>query len=746
MMQNNDEAWRAISPRKKTVLCMLFFFWLLFTACANDEGEDEALSADPLVIGVLMALPSGASEGFDELTWAVEKVNEAGGILGRHKLELRYVDIAMNTEEEALEKAQTLAVDDEVIAVIGTNNPSLMMGVATIMANAQKPIISYTVSSGEVLRAFSGSPFVWRTRMTDIAQAEWLVKESRKLGAQTVGLLTSLDDSGISFFDWFGFYARLEGYNESDIFIENYGDDRPLEEATAALIDTGVERVIFVPQNNLLLKHSFEVFDTFRSPEGKLPLQIVYADTGIDVNKSIEEASDKARDLEGWTATYDERSGFAAAWEARFGSPQFSNTAPAGHDAILLLAYGLEASKGEGGAALADGISAVVSGRGAAVGSDAAGIASALKAIRTGELPDISGATGALEYDPEIGVDLISGIFAHWTTKGPLESREGLYDLTAPLGGEGEASPGLLRAPDTESFVPPEAGADVYVPASETPSRTLALVISASEGWDNYRHQADALAVYERLRAGGLTDDDIIMVGIDDLAKNNQNPLPDVVRNIPAGTNLYESVVYDYNTISAEQVSAILLGQSNDSTPQVLQTDAETNLLIFMVGHGGSQGLALGATTTAEGLSGGSSVLEPSLLRQTLCTLREEDRVRRVLVLIESCYSGVFGSAEFSGLELGCDSGPLTGTLLITAAGTDENSLGVGYDREIAAWVGDEFSVAVNSRLDQSLQTPLLDLYREVYLSVPGSHVGAYNADTYGDLQRLSSEEFFVAP
>lgn len=62
-----------------------------------------------------------------------------------------------------------------------------------------------------------------------------------------------------------------------------------------------------------------------------------------------------------------------------------------------------------------------------------------------------------------------------------------------------------------------------------------ALVVGLSKGWQNYRHQADALAQYQMLRAHGVSDDHIVLVLADDLAGDPRNAEPGVVRNVAGG-------------------------------------------------------------------------------------------------------------------------------------------------------------------------------------------------------------------
>ena len=197
-----------------------------------------------------------------------------------------------------------------------------------------------------------------------------------------------------------------------------------------------------------------------------------------------------------------------------------------------------------------------------------------------------------------------------------------------------------------------------------------------------------------------------------------------------------------------DQLADILAGRVTPETPTVLALDADTNLYVYIVGHGGLLGVVLGAENVEQGLTGtGRAIYSPAMLRDSLCELRAAGGVRRVLVEVEACHGGVFGDADFFGVESGCGADPLTGVAMLTAADTRENSLGHGYDFELAQWVGDEFSRRLLDRVEQGDGPSLLDLYRDVYLQVAGSHAQLYNAAAFGDVGAIRPVgEFLSAP
>ena len=49
-----------------------------------------------------------------------------------------------------------------------------------------------------------------------------------------------------------------------------------------------------------------------------------------------------------------------------------------------------------------------------------------------------------------------------------------------------------------------------------------AVLVAGSNGWYNYRHQADVCHAYQILHKNGIPDSNIIVMMYDDLAKNKQ--------------------------------------------------------------------------------------------------------------------------------------------------------------------------------------------------------------------------------
>jgi hypothetical protein len=145
------------------------------------------------------------------------------------------------------------------------------------------------------------------------------------------------------------------------------------------------------------------------------------------------------------------------------------------------------------------------------------------------------------------------------------------------------------------------------------------------------------------------------------------------------------------------------------------------------------------------------TTLSPADFRETLCTMQDEKRYRRVLVAVEACYSGAFGSVFNGGLLLGCNGDgatpgdPLLGVILMTAANTVESSYAAQYDQTLNAWVADQFAHRLAMTLFEGGGTsvPAFDLFKSIASTVSGAHVSLYNEGAYGNATQDTFAEIF---
>jgi glycosylphosphatidylinositol transamidase (GPIT) subunit GPI8 len=263
--------------------------------------------------------------------------------------------------------------------------------------------------------------------------------------------------------------------------------------------------------------------------------------------------------------------------------------------------------------------------------------------------------------------------------------------------------------------------------------QSWALVAATSSDWQNYRHQADALAQYTMLKAQGFDDDHIVLAIRDDISTAKKNPLPGQVRNITMGANLRENAQIDYSGagLNASALMGILKG--DPVFPERINSDFNDNIYVFLVGHGGNQGMFVDIDDAAYSVSSGENVLSPLLLANTIAEMHKNKRYRRMLIVVEACHSGALGASLTA-----------PNALLMTAASAAENSLATNFALEIGEWVADQFAFSLYQLSTTEPALPLPEIYRRVYSRVSGSHVSVFNTKTFSELAVTPLGEFVL--
>ncbi|THD19739.1 Legumain [Fasciola hepatica] len=86
-----------------------------------------------------------------------------------------------------------------------------------------------------------------------------------------------------------------------------------------------------------------------------------------------------------------------------------------------------------------------------------------------------------------------------------------------------------------------------------------AVLVAGSNGWSNYRHQADVCHAYHVLRENGIPPENIITMIYDDIAKNTENPFPGKLFNDYQHKDVYAGVKIDYrDELYAKQLNKTL--------------------------------------------------------------------------------------------------------------------------------------------------------------------------------------------
>ncbi|KAM0844826.1 hypothetical protein ACQ4PT_056766 [Festuca glaucescens] len=127
-----------------------------------------------------------------------------------------------------------------------------------------------------------------------------------------------------------------------------------------------------------------------------------------------------------------------------------------------------------------------------------------------------------------------------------------------------------------------------------------AVLIAGSNGFENYRHQADVCHAYRILKKGGLRDENIVVFMYDDIANNSANPRPGVIINNPNSSDVYAGVPKDYTgkDVNVKNFLAVLLGDKSALTGgsgKVVNRSQDDHIFVYYTDHGGPGMLEAGA-------------------------------------------------------------------------------------------------------------------------------------------------------
>jgi ABC-type branched-subunit amino acid transport system substrate-binding protein len=678
-----------ISINKKTLL--LIALLLVILAAGAWTGYTVIHANTPVRIGVLLPV-TGDVEFKEPLDWARDTINSQGGIGGR-PVELVYKDTGHGNTTRL---GQELLNDDSVHIVIGPDTSAAVYALAPAFIAKKKVLISPAATSGDILRAFGKNGYVWRTVQGDAAQVKVILTILKGKGATKVALLAENSSYGQTFYDWTGFFATEYGIDVP--FIRQFDAGSPtLDSDVADALKTNPDYIVAVawPEDTARIKR---LIDRSGS-RTKLFLTDAGAQPAL-----ISSLGSAAEGIEGTSPTADPATGFTDAYEKRFGHLPADLAAPT-YDALLIAAFTEARQERAPFESLADSVRQVVYGEATVTGWDAEGVRTALEDTLHGPMPWITGASGGLEYDEVLGVDPISSYYAHWQVKnGTFRTIRVLDSETSTIPdktgresvGDSHASAGLMSS--SSGFAGTYSG-------PETRTNFKAVIVGPSRGWKNYRHQADALTVYTLLRQNGVDDASIILMVYDDVPTVPENPLRGDIHNIPKGQNIRSGAQVDYSgaNVTAATFKNIMTGTKTASTPFVLESDAGTDVFVYIASHGAPGEIVFGT---------GNSLLTTDDFTALTNSMEKNRRYRQMAFFVDTC----FGESMATNVTA-------PGILYLTGAAKNEPSLGAVYDMDIRQWLSDEFTSGVITTLRADGNITFRQLYPEVYKKVTGSHV-----------------------
>nr|XP_027236601.1 legumain-like [Penaeus vannamei]XP_027236602.1 legumain-like [Penaeus vannamei] len=162
-----------------------------------------------------------------------------------------------------------------------------------------------------------------------------------------------------------------------------------------------------------------------------------------------------------------------------------------------------------------------------------------------------------------------------------------------------------------------------------------AVLVAGSSSWMNYRHQADVCHAYQILHQHGVPDDHIIVMMVDDIAHNEENPTPGVIINRPGGPDVYKGVPKDYtgDDVTPENFLKVLSGDVEGmkgvGSGKVVRSGPNDRIFLNMVDHGAPGIFAFPY-----------DYLNATNLTDTIIGMHRDQKFGEMVMYVESCESG----------------------------------------------------------------------------------------------------------
>lgn len=684
-------------------------------ACSADEPAMPSASKPTVEKTVAVVLPM---EGGLETHWRRCLSLFASNLERAFKSQDTAVSIKFELYDESTEDlaelSRRLGSRDDVYAVVGGLYSSNASVLTSGLTRVGKTIMTLATSE-ELVRAYASTGYLWAMTETDITQCEVLLSKVVNYGGASVALIAKDNDLyGKTFLDWFAFQARELGIDNRGVY--SYIDGS-LEDQTRNALLSGAEYVICVPSEIYEIPEMMDVYEQLEAAGAPLP-RLLFSDTayGTDVLSSYGE---KVEGIEGVAFGADPESGFDISYLTFFGENPTTGEAQL-YDAAMLLAYAAWYQHLHLSASLQTALRDVVSGEdinmGSWMGED---MSLVVDALARGDSPYVRGASGFLRFDKKIFTNVLATTYYNFCI---YNGSYIILDYNTSDGGnrtDATLAGWNWKASKMQDF---EDSGNISYPAHES---NWAVLIAASSGWSNYRHQADVMAIYQQLRAAGYPDSRIILIAEDDIAFNESNPEKGIVRIKPGGENLYRDIEVDYrlSQLSPSDLMDILKGEVSDRLPVVLESGPNDNVFLFWSGHG-----VPGAMSWNERPAG----LNAHTLKQTLESMSQSGRYRKMLMMVEACYSG--------GVMEQCQG--IQGILFITAANGDETSKADVFNGDMKVWMSNRFTSTFIEMITAENSIAMRDLYYRLFINTVGSHVMVYNAHQFGNLYTSDIAEF----
>ena len=726
-------------------------------------------------------------------SWFLENFTEAQR---RDTLAIR---LQIEWHDELTEDLNALSADlanrDDIVAIIGPFANESVETFAAACRKTLKPLIVPTATSEDIIRRYAvttgglntnATPFLWSLTETDVEFTSLLMsafateaKYNSYVTSDPIAAVFSPDDAyGMTFNYWAPFYAQQDNiqllanqqYGSTEQLLSLFSDCRPqmkahgLASSAIFCVAETTQQLYQVARANRQALLSDPIFAPFMpSTDPDDPANDDHWQILVNTYKTYFGFSGLSEEglaalgprgtkmlqgYEGFSPYADPTTGFELSYQQRFGQlPTFAECKF--YDALMLAAFAacyVEHQHPVVSDPVADNdainqaiITLTLDADDAQLGGAAWNATSMevyLSAMERGQLLHFVAASGEISFDRDTYTAATQTTYVRWQIMDDRIHHRRYFGGTGGRSADAKAAWMFLYNEQQAS-----ADFDSQAAAVELtyPARTdqYAVLVQGSEGFINYRHQADVLNIYQQLRRAGYPDDHIILVIDKAMAASADNPERGIVRTAPDGPDLLSGtgplpaavVDYDNATLTARDIADILLGHQSERLQEVVPQGEGHNVLLYWsvhgrnIAHGGANEFCWRNAASGQGFTG-------SLLRETASQMQ----YRKLLVCAEPCYGEVV-IREVEGLH---------GVLAMSGASSEEQSWADCWSNEARVWMCDRFSMNLSTCLADNPQTSFRDLFLYCARHTLGSHAKIVNAANFGNLYTTGPAEFIL--
>ncbi len=232
-----------------------------------------------------------------------------------------------------------------------------------------------------------------------------------------------------------------------------------------------------------------------------------------------------------------------------------------------------------------------------------------------------------------------------------------------------------------------------------------AVLVSTSRFWFNYRHLANTLSLYRTVKRLGIPDNQIILMLPDDMACNPRNTFTGSVFNDKSRLlDLYDDkgalehlgmggieVDYRGNEVTVENFIRLLTDRWPTSHPHSkrLMTGPQSNVLIYMTGHGGNEFLKFQDSEEISSFD----------LADAFAQMYEKKRYHELLFMIDTCQANTMYNAFYS-----------PGVIATGSSAKDQSSYSHHADQDVGVAVIDRWTYFYLEFLETYLNSTASDV------------------------------------